>query len=72
MVARVEHGGGRRGDDDPLDGRGVGLDGLEDPRRPLDRRVEEVPHGILYVEVVRRGRVHHVVKPGVGFDGLGR
>lgn len=69
VTSRVQHGGGRRGDDDAADARGVRLGRVQDARRPLDGRVQEVLDRVHDIEVVRRRRVHHVVE-GRGLEDL--
>ena len=62
MVLGVYDGGrGRRDDDSPY-GWGMRQYRMEKPGCSLDGRVQEVFHGVLHVEVVRRCRVDHVVE----------
>lgn len=70
MLLRVDNGGERRSDDNPLHSRGVGLDRLQDSSRTLDGGVQEVLDGVLDIEVKRRCCVEDIVEWRVGFNSL--
>lgn len=70
MLLGVDNRRERGGDHHTLNGRGMGLDGLEDTRGAFNRRVEEVLDGVLHVVVEGRCRMQDVVERGVTLHGL--
>lgn len=70
VVKRVNDRSKRRGHNDTLHGRGICLDRLEDPGCTLDRRAQEILHGVLDIVVEWRSSVKDIFQARVGFDRL--